>query len=158
AMLVALGDTSRRLILLDVTIDPTHRAESELMMWGGNCDLLSNQPVRPTQPKRSPLPNKLIASGYPAEMISLVCYPYGALNFTQSIAFLELTSQTYTANRTAIAALIPLVSSGGIIAAEADLSTPDIGDAVSDFLNQETINVQLWHVTRTYRIGVKHER
>ena len=51
AMLVALRDRSRRLILLDVTIDPTHRAESELMVWGGNCDLLSNQVVRPTQPQ-----------------------------------------------------------------------------------------------------------
>jgi hypothetical protein len=158
AMLVALGDTSRRLILLDVTIDPTHHAESELMMWGGNCDLLSDQPVRPTQPKALPLPNKLIASGYPTEMISLMCYPYGALNFTQSIAFLGLTSQTYPANRNAIAALIPLIPSGGIIAAEADLSKPDMRDAVSDFLNQGSINVQLWHVTPTYRIGMKYER
>ena len=91
-------------------------------------------------------------------MISLVCYPYDGLNVTQSIAFLGLSSQTYPANRAAIAALIPLVSSGGIIAAEADLLKPDIRDAVNDFLNQEATNVQLWHVTSTYRIGVKHER
>jgi len=156
AMLVAFGDTSRRLILLDVTGDPTHRAESELMVWGGNRDLLASPPVRPTQTKASPLPNKLIASGYPAEMISVVSCPYGALNFTRSIAFLGLTPQTYPANRAAIAALIPLVSSGGIVAAEIDLSQPDRSDAVSDFLNQEAINVQLWHVTSTYRIGMKY--
>jgi O-methyltransferase len=156
ASLVALGDTSRRLILFDVTGDPRHRAETELRVWGGNGDLLLELvlPAHRAQSRAPPLPSMLIASGYPAERISLEHYPCGSFDFT-AIAFLGLTSETYLANRAAIGTLLPLVPSGGVVAAEADLSKPHRRDAVTDFLNREALNLHLWHVTGTYRIGVK---
>jgi O-methyltransferase len=164
AALVALGDTSRALILFDVSGDPTHRAETELVLWGGPGRLLSSgeRPVERRSRKPGWLPPELLVSGYPRERIRIVYAPTKALDASWPVAFLGLTAESYPANRAAIRSLVPRVSIGGIIAVDANpwIRSPHDAvwfpqDAVTEILDEQGIPVLLQRVTSTYRIGVR---
>src|SRR5204863_6693418 len=132
------------LVLFDVTADPTHSPETELPLWGSDCDTFLAADINRGQ-RRSPgraVPKELLASGHPADKIEVVRYPFDSIDLTRPICFLSLTSETYEANQAAIRALIPRVANGGVIAVEGnqDLRPSVPGcvrhqlDAVKDFL------------------------
>ena len=121
AALVGLGDVSRRLILLDTTVDPAHRAGSVLPLWGSRGDQLWREAtvaMKSSEVTSEPLPAMLLASGYPLTRITVVrdvsdrqikrCLP-------DKIAMLILTGDTYKANVVTQERLMPSVSGNGII-------------------------------------------
>lgn len=121
AALVGLGDVSRRLILLDTTVDPAHRAGSVLPLWGSRGDQLWREAtvaMKSSEVTSEPLPAMLLASGYPLTRITVVkdvsdrqikrCLP-------DRIAMLILTCDTYKANVITQERLMPSVSKDGII-------------------------------------------
>jgi hypothetical protein len=161
--LIALGETSRRLVLFDITSDHRHRPETNLPLWGTDYDLMASRRARP-QPRTEALPDLLVASGYPIERISVVRYPVDTIDFTRPIAFLGLTAETYEANRAAVRTLAPRVSVGGVLAVEGNANTPRAAvpgcvqhhlDAVKEFLTSKRADVPFWQVTSEYRLGMK---
>jgi hypothetical protein len=163
AFLVALGDTSRHLVSFDVTSDHRHWPDTRVPLWGTDYDLLAGARPRP-QPKKRVLPEGLIASGYPAERISVAHHPADTIDLARPISFLGLTAETYDANRAAVRMLAPRVSIGGVIAVEGNEHTPRATipgcvqhhvDAVAEFLKGHGANMPFWQATPAYRLGVK---
>lgn len=155
ASLAAVGDTTRNLVLFDITADPNHRGETDLPLWGESENLLEENPGRRLPRAREPLPQKLAECGYPPEKISVVRFPAGSVDFTRPVAFLTVVPETYLANRSAIGELFPRLVSGGIIAAHGD-RTINSRHALDDVLSNERCNIPLWNVTKSFRIGIKH--
>ncbi len=106
ACLVALGETSRRLVLFDITSDFRHRPETSVPLWGSDYDLMAGRRPRP-QRQEQVLPDVLIASGYPAERIFVARYPVDVIDLARPVAFLGLTAETYEANRAANRGISP---------------------------------------------------
>jgi hypothetical protein len=163
ASLVALGETSRRLVLFDITSDFRHRPEADVPLWGTDYDLMSVQRP-PPRPKERILPDALAASGYPADRIFVARYPVDTIDLTRPIAFLALTAETYDANRAAVRTLAPRVSTGGVIAVEGNERTPRAAipgcvqhhlDAVAEFLKARGSDLPSWQVTDEYRLALK---
>ena len=163
ASLVALGETSRRLVLFDITSDFRHRPEADVPLWGTDYDLASAQRP-PPRAKERVLPDVFAASGYPAERIVVVRYPVDTIDLTRPIAFLGLSAETYEANRAAVRTLAPRVSIGGVIAVEGNEHTPRAAipgcvqhhlDAVAEFLKARGSDLPFWQVTDQYRLAVK---
>jgi hypothetical protein len=163
ASLVAVGETSRRLVLFDITSDFRHRPEADVPLWGTDYDLTSVQRP-PPRPKERVLPDALAASGYPADQIFVVRYPVDTIDLTRPIAFLGLSAETYEANRAAVRTLAPRVSIGGVIAVEGNEHTPRAAipgcvqhhlDAVAEFLKARGGDLPFWQVTDEYRLAVK---
>jgi hypothetical protein len=163
ACLVSLADTDRRLTLFDITGDPHHRPEPVLPLWGSDYHLMGGKRPRSWH-KQSILPNALVASGYPAERMSVVRYPADTMDFTRPLAFLGLTAETYEANRAAVRMLLPRVSVGGVIAVEGNEHTPHAmqpgcvhhgRDAVAEFLKFHAADVTFCSITPAYRLGLK---
>ena len=163
ASLVAVGETSRRLVLFDITSDFRHRPEADVPLWGTDYDLTSVQRP-PPRPKERVLPDALAASGYPADQIFVVRYPVDTIDLTRPIAFLGLSAETYEANRAAVRTLAPRVSIGGVIAVEGNEHTPRAAipgcvqhhlDAVAEFLKARGSDLPFWQVTDEYRLTVK---
>jgi len=163
ASLVAVGETSRRLVLFDITSDFRHRPEADVPLWGTDYDLMSGQRP-PPRPKERVLPDALAASGYPADQIFVVRYPVDTIDLTRPIAFLGLSAETYEANRAAVRTLAPRVSIGGVIAVEGNEHTPRAAipgcvqhhlDAVAEFLKARGSDLPFWQVTDEYRLTVK---
>jgi hypothetical protein len=161
--LIALGETSRRLVLFDITSDHRHRPETNVPLWGTDYDRMAGRRPRP-QPKERILPDALAASGYPAERIFVVRYPVDRIELSRPIAFLGLTAETYEANRAAVRTLAPRVSIGGVIAVEGNEHTPRAAlpgcvqhhlDAVAEFLKAHRADVPFWQAAPEYRLGVK---
>jgi hypothetical protein len=148
---VQCGDTSRRLVLFDSSADPLHRAETELDLWGTSRDLIAGKPTWSRPRQAEALPDELTASGYPADKIEIRRYPREPIAQTESVAFLGLTSESYPANREAIAAFLPKVSRGGVIAVEGN----SCRDAVTEFLAREHLHLLFVQVAADYRIAVK---
>lgn len=155
ATLAALGDTTRRLVLFDITGDPTHGGGTELEPWGGGSDPLDRH-SKARRAKTTPLPAPLAAAGYPLELMSVVRFPVGSLDFAKSIAFLTVTPETYQANSAAIGTLIPRLSVGGVIGATSTPASSTQRDAMDEFLDREHPGIQLWQIAGDYRIGVKY--
>ena len=160
--LVALGETSRRLVLFDITSDFRHRPETGVPLWGTDYDLMAGRP-RPQGQKRV-LPDVLVASGYPEERIFVARYPVDVIDLARPVAVLGLTAETYEANRAAIRTLAPRVTIGGVIAVEGNDHTPRSVvpgcvqhhlDAVAEFLKAHRTELPFWQVTGEYRLGVK---
>jgi hypothetical protein len=163
ASLVALGETSRRLVLFDITSDFRHRPEADVPLWGTDYDLASAQRP-PPRAKERVLPDVLAASGYPDDGIFVVRYPVDTIDLTRPIAFLGLSAETYEANRAAVRTLAPRVSTGGVIAVEGNERTPRAAipgcvqhhlDAVAEFLKARGSDLPFWQVTDQYRLAVK---
>jgi hypothetical protein len=163
ASLVALGETSRRLVLFDITSDFRHRPEADVPLWGTDYDLASAQRP-PPRAKERVLPDVLAASGYPDDGIFVVRYPVDTIDLTRPIAFLGLSAETYEANRAAVRTLAPRVSTGGVIAVEGNEHTPRAAipgcvqhhlDAVAEFLKARGSDLPFWQVTDEYRLAVK---
>jgi Carbohydrate esterase, sialic acid-specific acetylesterase len=163
ASFAALGETSRRLVLFDITSDFRHRPETDVPLWGTDYDLVSVQRP-PPRPKKRVLPDVFAASGYPAERIVVVRYPVDTIDLTRPIAFLGLSAETYEANRAAVRTLAPRVSIGGVIAVEGNEHTPRAAipgcvqhhlDAVAEFLKARGSDLPFWQVTDQYRLAVK---
>jgi O-methyltransferase len=165
ACLVALGETSRRLVLFDITSDFRHRPETIVPLWGSDYDLMAGRRPRP-QRQEQVLPDVLIASGYPAERIFVARYPVDVIDLARPVAFLGLTAETYEANRAAIRTLAPRVTIGGVIAVEGNEHTPRAAvpgcvqhhlDAVAEFLKAHRTELPFWQATGEYRVGVKSQ-
>jgi Carbohydrate esterase, sialic acid-specific acetylesterase len=165
ACLVALGETSRRLVLFDITSDFRHRPETSVPLWGSDYDLMAGRRPRP-QRQEQVLPDVLVASGYPAERIFVARYPVDVIDLARPVAFLGLTAETYEANRAAIRTLAPRVAIGGVIAIEGNEHTPRAAvpgcvqhhlDAVAEFLKAHRTELPFWQVTSEYRLGVKSQ-
>jgi hypothetical protein len=163
ACLVALGETSRRLVLFDITSDFRHRPDANVPLWGTDYDLMADRRPRP-QPKKRVLPDVLVASGYPAERIFVARYPVDVIDLARPVAFLGLTAETYDANRAAIRTLAPRVAVGGVIAVEGNADTPRSVvpgcvqhhlDAFAEFLKARRTELPFWQATSEYRLGVK---
>jgi O-methyltransferase len=165
AALSRLGNVRHRLVLFDVTANPMHRPETELPLWGSDRDyfLAPIEGAGGSRTRARALPAELLATGYPAEKIEVARYPDDAIDLTRPIAYLNLTSETYEANRAAIRALIPRVSAGGVIAVEGneELRPSQPGcvqhqlDAVKETLAQRGIELLFWQATDAYRMAVK---
>src|SRR5262245_485718 len=163
ACLVALGETSRRLVLFDITSDFRHRPDTSVPLWGTDYDLMADRRLRP-QPQKRVLPDALVASGYPAERILVARYPVDVIDLARPVAFLGLPAETYDANRAAIRTLAPRVAVGGVIAVVGNADTPRSVvpgcvqhhlDAVAEFLKAHRTELPFWQVTGEYRLGVK---
>jgi hypothetical protein len=163
ACLVALGETSRRLVLFDITSDFRHRPDTSVPLWGTDYDLMADRRPRPQRQKRA-LPDVLVASGYPPERIFVARYPVDVIDLARPVAFLGLTAETYDANRAAIRTLAPRVAVGGVIAVEGNADTPRAAvpgcvqhhlDAFAEFLKAHRTELPFWQVTGEYRLGVK---
>jgi hypothetical protein len=163
ACLVALGETSRRLVLFDITSDFRHRTETSVPLWGTDYDLMAGRRPRP-QPQKRVLPDALVACGYPAGRILVARYPVDVIDLARPVAFLGLTAETYDANRAAIRTLAPRVAIGGVIAVEGNEHTRRAAvpgcvqhhlDAVAEFLKAHRTELPFWQVTDEYRLGVK---
>jgi hypothetical protein len=157
AALAALRETSRRLILLDVSVDPTHRAETELELWGADID-----PLAPSRPKAAraprPLPPELAALPYPAANIVVLHYPRLPDAIRGPIAFLSLTNERYPANQAWIRRLLPLVADHGFVAVEG--TAPSFGqtDPVELALAELDIDVSFSVIDNTCRLGTRRPR
>ena len=169
AALMALGNTSRRLVLFDVTADPTHRPRAELPLWGSDwSDLLDARAAACAKQIEAPtsLPRELLATGYPREGISIVRLPFEMIDLSRPIAFLGLTAETYEANRAAIKALMPRVSPGGVVAVQGSgaLRPSQPGcvqhriDAVAEYLEKSGVPMSFWHPVPDFRLGIKAPR
>ena len=165
ACLVALGETSRRLVLFDITSDFRHRPESSVPLWGSDYDLMAGRRPHP-QRQEQVLPDVLVASGYPAERIFVARYPVDVIDLARPVAFLGLTAESYEANRAAIRTLAPRVTIGGVIAVEGNEHTPRAAvpgcvqhhlDAVAEFLKAHRAELPFWQATGEYRLGVKSQ-
>jgi hypothetical protein len=157
AMLSALRDTSRRLVLLDVAVDPVFRAEPELLAWGGNSETRSppiSRRNRISAGARRIVP-ELVRSGYPAENIVMGRFPEDLALVARPLAYLGVTSYTYPANRAGIGELYRRLSPGGIFAVDDEGLKAGKRDAVAEYLDDQGIALQFRRVTDTYRIGVK---
>jgi hypothetical protein len=152
AALSHLKDTSRQLVLFDVTADPLHRAEAEMELWGSERDLLSAPDAQCRPSHRELPPPELLAGGYPAERVSIRRYPREPLVQSDPVAFLALTSASYPANRAAIATFIPYVVNGGMILVEGDAVRPD---AVDQFLSAAGMNLFFVPISENRRIAIK---
>jgi hypothetical protein len=150
-----IGDMSRRLALFDTSADPLHRPEIEFELWGTDRDPLSTQSSWRRLPTREPPPRELGDTGYPVEKFSIRRYPREPIAQTEPVAFLGLTSASYPSNRTTIAAFLPRVISGGVIAVEPDPLERGGRDAVQEFLRKEGVNMLFLHVAPDYRVGIR---
>ena len=166
AALLTLGDSTRRLVLFDVSADPTHRPRAELPLWGSDwSDLLDARAAARAKQIEAPtsLPRELLATGYPREGISIVRLPFEMIDLSRPIAFLGLTAETYEANRAAIKALLPRVSPGGVVAVQGSgaLRPSQPGcvqhriDAVAEYLENSGTPLSFWHPVPDFRLGVK---
>jgi O-methyltransferase len=157
--LATLGDTSRKIVLFDVTGDPTHRPEPELALWGMNRDpIFEAKPRDKARPNKTRLlPEELVASGYPADRIEVARFPVDRLDVVGPISFLGLTSETYPSNLAAVRMLARRVSIGGVIAVEGDRSAAQRRDPVDDYLREQRVQLPFRQITSTYRIATKAE-
>lgn len=166
AALMTFGDTSRRLIMFDVSGDASHRAESELPLWGADTsDPLDDHTARLLQhveAKTISLPKEITATGYPSGNVSVLRYPVDTADRARAIAYLGLIADTYDSNRATMRALLPTVSGGGIIAVEGtdELRASQPGcvqhqiDAVDQYQREAGTILSFWHPTAKFRIAV----
>ncbi len=158
-----LGARERRLVLFDVTADPSHFPELEMTMWGSDSsDYLDGlrSGHKTAVPHGRPVPAPLAATGYPPSDIVVARYPADTIDLSRPIAFLSLTSETYEANQAAIRALIPRLSRGGVLLVEgatgprpSQLGCVQHGsDAVKDYLGDH--KMEFWQATEVYRLAV----
>lgn len=164
--LVMLGDANRRLVMFDVSGDASHRPDLELPLWGmDTADLIDGnaaQLARGTKTART-LPSEFVATGYPPENISVVRYPIDGLDLSRPVAYLGLVTDTYDSNRAAIRALVPRVSSCGVVAVEGstELRASQPGcvqyqvDAVDQYLDESEIELAFSRVTARFRVAIK---
>lgn len=165
--LMILGDTSRRLVIFDVTADATHRPDAELTLWGSDWSDLIDERVashaRKIDVPPTPLPKALVATGYPPDAFSVVRIPFEMIDLSRPIAFLSVTTETYEANRAAIRTLMPRVSMGGVIAVDgsAALRPSQPGcvqhgiDAVAQYLMGSGTKLSFWQPVADFRLAVK---
>jgi hypothetical protein len=164
--LAALGDTTRRLVMFDVSGVPRNRSVDKLELWGADYQLINGaNPRRLVTPDE--VPEKLIASGYPRSNISILRYPRDAIEVNGGIAFLGLTAATYQSNRAAIGSLIPRLQNHGILAIEGNEKTirstiPGCVqhrlDAVTEYLKMRNIAVPFWHPADEFRLTILPQR
>lgn len=163
--LSTLGDTSRHLIMFDVSGDATHRPDFELPLWGIDTSDLSDgrsaEFARRIAPA-TPLSKELVATGYPRENMRVAHYPVDAIDLSRPIAYLGLIADSYDSNRAAIRALFPRVSSNGIIAVEGagELRPSQAGcvqhqiDAVERYLAEYGRKLAFWRATARFRAAI----
>ena len=153
AALAEFGDTERRLILCDVSGDPTHRAERKLALWGNDADFRQWRRQRPAT--RTPIvPDDVRASGYPASKIHVVYSADAAIDNATAIVFLGLTSESYPANRAATTQLLPRLAVGGVFGIDTTASLQPRRGAVPAFLHHQRLAPPVHRVTATYWIGL----
>lgn len=165
--LVALADTSRRLVMFDISGDASHRAEIELPLWGSDTSDLSDDRLAELAhqieaPKA--LPKELAASGYPLENLRVVRYPADAMDLSRPIAYLGLIADSYDANRAAVRALFPRVTADGVVAVEGtnELRASQPGcvqrlvDAVEQYLAEARTPLEFWRAADRFRVAIKH--
>jgi hypothetical protein len=151
AAFVFLKDTSRRLIICDPTANPHHRAEHMLEPWGNDFDLLGAK-LRPAKSQRAEAPSAAIRrTGYPQDKLLVWRYPREAIATTSPIAFLGLTSETYPANRWAIAAFIDRLSDGGVLAVDRITQR----DGVAEHLTAARVALSPVEVADGYHMGIR---
>jgi hypothetical protein len=151
ASFVFLKDTSRRLIICDPTANPHHRAEQMLEPWGNDFDLLGAK-LRPVKLQRAEVPSAAIRrTGYPQDKLLVWRYPREAIATTSPIAFLGLTSETYPANRWAIAAFIDRLSDGGVLAVDRITQR----DGVAEHLTAQRVALSPVEVADGYHMGIR---
>ena len=151
AAFVFLKDTSRRLIICDPTVNPHHRAEHTLEPWGNDFDLLGAK-LRPAKSRCGEAPSAAIRrTGYPQDKLLVWRYPREAIATTTPIAFLGLTSETYPANRWAIAAFVERLSDGGVLAVDRITNR----DGVAEHLTAQRTAMSSVEVADGYRMGIR---
>ena len=89
ATLAALGDTSREVVLFDISGVPGNRAETDLTLWGSNRDHFAERRSALRHGPLRPLPEELLASGYPIDKLAVARYPADAIDLTRSLCFLR---------------------------------------------------------------------
>jgi hypothetical protein len=151
AAFVLLKDTSRRLIICDPTANPHHRAEYTLEPWGNDFDLLGAK-LRPAKSQRGEPPSAAIRrTGYPQDKLLVWRYPREPIATTTPVAFLGVTSETYPANRWAIAAFVDRLSDGGILAVDRITQR----DGVAEHLTAQRMAMSPVEVADGYRMGIR---
>jgi O-methyltransferase len=145
--------TQRRLVILDTTADPLHRAETELAPWGVYLDLLSPPYPKPRHATSEPTPPEILSLGYPERLISVRRYPRDPIVQDDPVAFAGLLSETYESNRLAVAAILPRISRGGVIALEGK-AFPRMRGGMEGLLRELGQDLFLVPVDANYRMGI----
>lgn len=116
AMLMFLRRPERSLVLIDVSVTPSHWADDALGPWGADVDPMSNAaPSASCRRVPRALPGALRATGYPPHLLSARIYPHDPIDVCSDIAFLELQPHTYHANRAAIRTLVSRLAPGAAV-------------------------------------------
>jgi hypothetical protein len=153
--LLSLKNYERQLVLFDSTADPLHRAETDLEPWGAEYDLLGNPPGR-KPPLPEPVPAELLSSGYPRERISIRRYPREPIAQTAPVAFLNITSETYDANRKALNIFFSRLSRTGMVAVEDVTPTRGDGyDTIAKFLRATGHTLWFTQVAPNFWMAIK---
>lgn len=151
----AMGETDRRLILFDTTGDPLHRPEPELTLWGSEIDVLAGARLAKKTAFVEPAPAPIADTGYPVKNISVRRYPREPIEHSTPIGLLFLQTDTFESNRTAIAAFVPHVVRGGIVAVERDPYNQSSRDAVDEYLAGAGLEIFFIPVDVNFRIGLR---
>jgi hypothetical protein len=119
-LLKEIGDTRRKLILFDTSMDPAHRALKTMPLWGP-CN---EAPFRDAHHKikhggeKDKLPGELIATRYPANNIVIETHVTDRAiqsSLPQQIALLILSCDSHRANAIVLQKVLPQLAKGAAI-------------------------------------------
>jgi hypothetical protein len=115
------GATSRRLILFDTTMNPAHRGEKMMPLWGSWGEVLFRNETRglrwPPLPEGL-IPTDLATTGYPVSNIDFVTQVTDRAirsKLPPQIALLMLTCDTYKANSIVLSRLLPQLAPNAMV-------------------------------------------
>jgi hypothetical protein len=150
------SDTSRKLILFDTSMDPAHRAEKIMPLWGSRNQAPFPDVHKPSQPARAAeeaLPRELIATGYPAKNISIETHATDRAirsKLSQQIAILILTCDTHKANSMVLEKVLPQLAKGATIIVRGYSPAIAEGNNAISLLRKHVPELVLTHVWDSY--------
>lgn len=160
ASLNFIGDTQRRLILLDVSGDPTLRPDADMALWGVDQGLIGKRSVKPRNANQSDprlIPAPLREIFYPEDRISVMRGMAGMLktaDVPRLIAFLALSADSYLENRAAIADLLSRLAVGGTLVVHRRVMALTTSDPVAELVRARQLPIALRDIGGGYSIGV----
>ena len=157
--LKAQGDLSRRLILFDTSMNPAHRGEKVMPLWGSWGDALfreENKGLRSPPTLQQAIPSALAKTDYPASNIrSVTQITERAVqsNIDRPIALLLVTCHTHKANALVISRLLPSLADQALIVVRGYSPKAADAGAIVALLRSQLAGLALSHMTGSYWMG-----